>query len=69
VEEIRASAAEEVEEVLANARESARGILARAHHEAMEIVSEARQRIPSTVGPPQPSLGWRGGKAGGSAPP
>jgi F0F1-type ATP synthase membrane subunit b/b' len=55
-EEIRASAAEEAEEVLANARESARGILARAHHEAMEIVSEAHQRIPSTVGPPNPAL-------------
>jgi hypothetical protein len=39
-----------------NARESARGILARVHHEAMEIVSEARQRIPSTVGPPNPTL-------------
>jgi hypothetical protein len=55
-EEISASAAEESEEVLASARESARGILARAHHEAMEIVSEARQRIPSTVGPPNPAL-------------
>jgi cell division septum initiation protein DivIVA len=55
-EEIRASAAEEAKEVLASARESARGILARAHHEAMEIVSEARQRIPSTVGPPNPAL-------------
>jgi F0F1-type ATP synthase membrane subunit b/b' len=56
VEEIRASAAEEAEEALANARESARGILARVHHEAMEIISEARQRIPSTVGPPNPAL-------------
>jgi F0F1-type ATP synthase membrane subunit b/b' len=55
-EEIRASAAEEAEEALANARESARGILARVHHEAMEITSEARQRIPSTVGPPNPAL-------------
>jgi cell division septum initiation protein DivIVA len=55
-EVIRVSTAEEAEEVLANARESARGILARAHHEAMEIVSEARQRIPSTVGPPNPAL-------------
>jgi cell division septum initiation protein DivIVA len=55
-EEIRVSAAEEAEEALANARESARGIRARAHHEAMEIVSEARQRIPSTVGPPNPAL-------------
>jgi hypothetical protein len=54
--EIRASAAEEAEEVLANTRESARGILARAHDEAMEIVSEVRQRIPSTVGPPNPAL-------------
>jgi hypothetical protein len=55
-EEIRASTAEEAEEALANARESARGILARAHHEAMEITSEACQRIPSTVGPPNPAL-------------
>jgi cell division septum initiation protein DivIVA len=55
-EEIHASAAEEAEEALANARESVRGILARAHHEAMEIISEARQRIPSTVGPPNPAL-------------
>jgi cell division septum initiation protein DivIVA len=55
-EEIRTSAAEEAEEFLASARESARGILARAHHEAMEIVSEACQRIPSTVGPPNPAL-------------
>jgi cell division septum initiation protein DivIVA len=55
-EEIRASAVEEAKEALANARESARGVLARAHHEAMEIVSEARQRIPSTVGPPNPTL-------------
>jgi hypothetical protein len=46
----------EAEEVLASTRESTRGILARAHHEAMEIVSEARQRIPSTVGPPNPAL-------------
>jgi vacuolar-type H+-ATPase subunit H len=56
VEEIRARAAEEAEEALANARESARGILARAHHEAMEIIFEARQRIPSTVGPSNPAL-------------
>jgi hypothetical protein len=55
-EKIPASTAEEAEEVLVNARESARGILARAHHEAMEIISEARQRIPSTVGPPNPAL-------------
>jgi polyhydroxyalkanoate synthesis regulator phasin len=55
-EEIRASAVEEAEEALANARELARGILAREHHEAMEIISEARQRIPSTVGPPNPTL-------------
>jgi hypothetical protein len=55
-EEICASAAEEAEEVLASARESVRGILARAHHEAMEIVSEVRQRIHSTVGPPNPAL-------------
>jgi F0F1-type ATP synthase membrane subunit b/b' len=55
-EEIRASAVEEAEEALANARESATGILARPHHEAMEIISEARQKIPSTVGPPNPAL-------------
>jgi F0F1-type ATP synthase membrane subunit b/b' len=55
-EEIRASAADEAEEVLAGARESARGILARAHHEAIEIISEECQRIPSTVGPPNPAL-------------
>jgi hypothetical protein len=56
VEEIRPSVAEEAEEVPVSARESARGILARAYHEAMETVSEARQRIPSTVGPPNPAL-------------
>jgi hypothetical protein len=39
-----------------NARESARGVLARAHQEAMKIVSEARQKIPPTVGPPNPAL-------------
>jgi hypothetical protein len=55
-EEICASVAEEAEEALANARESARGILARVNHEAMEIISEARQRIPSTIGPPNPAL-------------
>jgi vacuolar-type H+-ATPase subunit H len=55
-EKIRASAVEEAEEALANARESARGILARAHHEAIEIISEVRQKIPSTVGPPNPAL-------------
>jgi vacuolar-type H+-ATPase subunit H len=55
-EEIHTSVAEEAEEVLANARESARGILAKAHQEAMEIISEACQRIPSTVGPPNPAL-------------
>jgi hypothetical protein len=55
-EEIRANAADEAKEALAKARESARGILARAHHEAMEIISEACQRIPSTVGAPNPAL-------------
>jgi uncharacterized membrane protein len=48
--------AEEAEEVLANARESVRQVLARAHHEAMEIIFEARQRLPTTVGPPNPAL-------------
>jgi cell division septum initiation protein DivIVA len=55
-EEIRASAADKAEEALAQASESARGILARAHHEAMEIISKARQRIPPTVGAPNPAL-------------
>jgi hypothetical protein len=55
-EEIRVSTADEAEEVLAGARTSAREILARAHHEAMEIISAARQRIFSTVGPPNPAL-------------
>jgi cell division septum initiation protein DivIVA len=55
-EEIRASVAEEAEEVLLNARESAREVLARAHHEAMEIISEVRQRLPTTIGPPNPAL-------------
>jgi vacuolar-type H+-ATPase subunit H len=50
------SAANEAEEILAGARESARETLARAHHEAMEIISAARQRIPSTIGPPNPAL-------------
>jgi hypothetical protein len=53
-EEIRASMADEAEEVLARA--TAGEILARAHHEATEIVSAACQRIPSTVGPPNPAL-------------
>jgi F0F1-type ATP synthase membrane subunit b/b' len=55
-EEIRASSADEAEEVLARARASARDNLARAHHEATEIISVACQRIPSTVGPPNPAL-------------
>jgi F0F1-type ATP synthase membrane subunit b/b' len=54
--EIRASTADEAEEVLARARVSTREILARAHNEATEIISAARQRIPSTVGPPNPAL-------------
>jgi cell division septum initiation protein DivIVA len=55
-EEIRASAADEAKEALANARESAWGVLARAHEEAMKITSEARQKIPPTIGPPNPAL-------------
>jgi hypothetical protein len=55
-EQIRASVAEEAEEVLAGARASVREILARAHHEATEIISAACQRIPSTIGPPNPAL-------------
>jgi F0F1-type ATP synthase membrane subunit b/b' len=55
-EEIRASTVEEAEEALANARESTRETLARAHEEAMKIISEARQKIPPTVGPPNPAL-------------
>jgi hypothetical protein len=54
--EIRASAADKAEEVLARARPSTREILARAHNEAAEIISAVRQRIPSTVGPPNPAL-------------
>jgi hypothetical protein len=48
--------ADEAEEVLARARASVREILARAHNEATEIISAARQRIPSTVGPPNLAL-------------
>jgi hypothetical protein len=44
------------EEVLARARASTREILARAHNEAAEIISATPQRIPSTVGPPNPPL-------------
>jgi hypothetical protein len=54
VKEIRASVADKAEEVLARA--TAREILARAHNEATEIMSPARQRIPSTVGPPNLAL-------------
>jgi hypothetical protein len=56
VEEIHASMADEAEEVLARARASARDVLARAHNEAVEIVSVARQRIHSTVRPPNLAL-------------
>jgi cell division septum initiation protein DivIVA len=55
-EEIRASAADKVEEVLVRVRATTRVILSWAHHKAMEIVSAARERIPSTVGPPNPAL-------------
>jgi F0F1-type ATP synthase membrane subunit b/b' len=55
-EEIHASAADEAEEVLARARTTTREILARAHAEATEITSTALQRIPLTVGPPNPAL-------------
>jgi hypothetical protein len=48
-----------------NARESARGVLARAHHEAMEIISEARQKIPPTVGPPNPAFAGEEAKRAG----
>jgi cell division septum initiation protein DivIVA len=48
--------ADEAEEVLARVRSTAREILVRAHNEATEITSTARQRIPSTVGPPNPTL-------------
>jgi cell division septum initiation protein DivIVA len=54
VEEIRASMADKAEEVLARA--TAREILAQAHNEATEIISAARQRIPPTIGPPNPAL-------------
>jgi F0F1-type ATP synthase membrane subunit b/b' len=56
-EEIHASTTNEAEEVLARARASVRDILARAHHEATEIICAARQRIPSTVGPPTRLVG------------
>jgi cell division septum initiation protein DivIVA len=55
-EEIRASAADEAEEVLVRARSTARKILGRPHTEAMQITSVAPQRIPATVGPPNPAL-------------
>jgi F0F1-type ATP synthase membrane subunit b/b' len=54
--EIRASMADEADEVLAGVRASASEIFARAHHEAMKIISAAHQRIPSTVGTPNPAL-------------
>jgi vacuolar-type H+-ATPase subunit H len=38
------------------ARKEAEEILARAHHEATEIISAVGQRIPSTIGPPNPAL-------------
>jgi hypothetical protein len=46
--------ADEAKEVLA--RVWAREILARAHNEATEIISAARQRILSTIGPPNLAL-------------
>jgi F0F1-type ATP synthase membrane subunit b/b' len=55
-EEIRMSVANKAEEVLARARSTGREILARAHNKATEIISVSRQRIPSTVGPPNPAL-------------
>jgi cell division septum initiation protein DivIVA len=55
-EEIRVSTVDEAEEVLARARTTVREILAQAHTEAMEITSTARQRIPLTVGSPNPAL-------------
>jgi cell division septum initiation protein DivIVA len=54
--EIRSSAADEAEEILAQARMIAGEILAQAHAEATEIVATACQRIPLTVGPPNPAL-------------
>jgi hypothetical protein len=38
------------------ARKEEEEILARAHHEATEIISAVRQRIPSTIGPPNLAL-------------
>jgi hypothetical protein len=55
-EEIRASMADEAEEVLERARTIARDILARAHAKATEITAATCQRIPLTVGPPNPAL-------------
>jgi cell division septum initiation protein DivIVA len=60
-EEIHSSAAGEAEEILAQARTTAGEILAQARAEATEIIATARQRIPLTVGPPNPAL------AGGEA--
>jgi cell division septum initiation protein DivIVA len=54
--EIRASTADEAEEILARARMTAGEILAEARTEATEITTAARQRIPLTVGPPNPAL-------------
>jgi F0F1-type ATP synthase membrane subunit b/b' len=48
--------ADEAEEVLARVRATTREILAQAQYEAMEIIAVACQRIPSTVGPPNPAL-------------
>jgi hypothetical protein len=55
VEEIRVSTADEAEEILARARTIAGEILAQARTEAMEITATACQRIPLTVGPPNPA--------------
>jgi hypothetical protein len=62
VEEIRVSATDKAEEVLARARASGREIQARAHDEATDIISTARQRIPSTAGPPNPALAGEAAK-------
>jgi hypothetical protein len=56
VEGICSSAADEAEEILARVRTTVGEILAQARVEAMEITAAARQRIPLTVGSPNPAL-------------
>jgi hypothetical protein len=55
-EEIHSSVANEAEEILAQERTTAGEILAQARAETTKIIAAARQRIPLTVGPPNPAL-------------